>query len=227
MDFIKQSVLLFLLVFSGINSFAQPAIDSSYRTTYYEQKVSQFRLLPDTEGEIIFLGNSITDIGEWAELWQNKNVKNRGISSDNTFGVLARLDEVLSSKPKKIFLLIGINDIAKGTPDSLIIANHKKIYERIKAASPKTKIYVQSILPTNADFTEFKRHQDKDEHIRFINESLKKICSEAGLIYVDLYSGFINAEGKLDKRYTNDGLHLTGAGFLLWKNLLLEKGYMK
>ncbi|MDB5207654.1 MAG: sialate O-acetylesterase [Flavisolibacter sp.] len=227
MDFIKQSVLLFLLVFSGINSFAQPAIDTTYRTTYYEQKVSQFRLLPDTKGEIVFLGNSITDIGEWVEIWQNKNVKNRGISSDNTFGVLARLDEVLSSKPKKIFLLIGINDIAKGTPDSLIIANHKKIYERIKAASPKTKIFVQSILPTNADFTEFKRHQNKDEHIRFINESIKNICGKAGLIYVDLYSRLINEEGKLDKRYTNDGLHLTGAGYLLWKELLIEKGFMK
>mgnify|MGYP000061554644 CR=1 FL=1 len=63
--------------------------------------------------EIIFLGNSITDIGEWTEVWQDIHVKNRGISGDNTFGVLARLDEVVSSKPSKIFIMIGINDISK------------------------------------------------------------------------------------------------------------------
>ena len=92
---------------------AQSTYDSSYLTTYYGQKVSMFRLLPDTKGEIIFLGNSITDIGEWAEIWNNIHVKNRGISSDNTFGVLARLDEVLSSRPAKIFIMIGINDISR------------------------------------------------------------------------------------------------------------------
>ncbi|HEY0041529.1 MAG TPA: GDSL-type esterase/lipase family protein, partial [Flavisolibacter sp.] len=173
----RAFVLSFCLLCALVAS-SQQEVDTSYRTTYYEQKATLFRLLPDTKGEIIFLGNSITDIGEWTEIWQNLNVKNRGISGDNTFGVLARLDEVTSSKPAKIFIMIGINDIAKGTPDSAIIANHKKMYERIRSVSPKTKIYVQSILPTNADFTEFKRHQDKDEHIRYVNETLKKICTE-------------------------------------------------
>ena len=222
----RAFVLLFCLLCALVAS-SQQEVDTSYRTTYYEQKATLFRLLPDTKGEIIFLGNSITDIGEWTEIWQNLNVKNRGISGDNTFGVLARLDEVTSSKPAKTFIMIGINDIAKGTPDSAIIANHKKMYERIRSVSPKTKIYVQSILPTNADFTEFKRHQDKDEHIRYVNETLKKICTEQGLVYVDLYTKFLDADGKLDKRYTNDGLHINGAGYMLWKKILQEKGYMK
>lgn len=206
---------------------AQKPIDTSYRTTYYEQKVTMFRLLPDTKGEIVFLGNSITDIGEWAEIWQNPKVKNRGISSDNTFGVLARLDEVTSSKPSKVFIMIGINDIAVGTPDSIIIANHRKIYDRIKVASPKTRIYVQSLLPTNADFTEFKRHQNKDEHIRAVNTALQQICAEKGIPFVDLYSRFLDSEGKMSKQYTNDGLHINGYGYMLWKQILIEKGYMK
>lgn len=216
----------FVLLLFSINLFAQP-YDTTYRTTYYEQKVTLFRLLPDTKGEIIFLGNSITDIGEWAEIWQNPTVKNRGISGDNTFGVLARLDEVVSSRPAKVFLMIGINDISKGIPDSVIIANHKKMYERIKAASPTTKVYVQSILPTNNSFTEFQRHQNKDDHIRTVNAALKKICSELRLTYVDLYTRFLDESGKLDKQYTNDGLHINGYGYLLWKKILEEKGYMK
>jgi len=202
-------------------------VESRYRTTYYDQKATLFRLLPDTKGEIIFLGNSITDIGEWAEIWQNKNVKNRGISGDNTFGVLARLDEVTSSQPDKIFIMIGINDLAQGTPDSVIITNYEAILAYIQSASPLTKIYVQSILPTNADFTEFSRHQNKDTHIQYINTSLQKICAGKGLVYIDLYSRFVDSEGKLNKKYTNDGLHINGHGYMLWKQVIEEKGYLK
>lgn len=223
----KSIVLLFTFVFSATSSFSQTAYDTNYKTSYYDQKLTLFRLLPDTKGEIIFLGNSITDIGEWSEIWNNSKVKNRGISSDNTFGVLARLDEITSSKPKKIFVMIGINDIAKGIPDSIIIANHQNIYNQIRIASPATKIYVQSILPTNADFTEFVRHQNKDANIRNINAALQKMCAAKGMTYVDLYSRFLNASGKLDSKFTNDGLHLNGQGFMQWKAVLIEKGYMK
>jgi lysophospholipase L1-like esterase len=210
-----------------LNIVDAQVIDTSYKTTYYEQKVTLFRLLPNTKGEIVFLGNSITDIGEWAEIWQNKKVRNRGVSGDNTFGVLARLDEITSAKPAKVFIMIGINDIAKETPDSVIIANYKKIISRIKSESPKTKIIVQSILPTNNDFTEFKRHQNKTEHIIFINTTLENYCKEIGLIYVDLYTAFLDTNKKLDKKYTNDGLHINGYGYMKWKEILVEMELMK
>lgn len=213
--------MLLVLALSGKTQF-----DSSYRTSYYDQKLTMFRLLPDTKNEIIFLGNSITDIGEWTEIWQDLHVKNRGISSDNTFGVLARLDEIVSSRPAKIFLMIGINDISKSTPDSIIIRNHKRIYDYIKTHSPSTKLYVQSILPTNNDFKEFVRHQNKDDHIRNINRALQQICKERNIIYIDLYSRFLDANGKLSAAYTNDGLHINGYGYMLWKKILQEKKYL-
>jgi lysophospholipase L1-like esterase len=219
----KYFFILFNLIASEF-VFAQATIDTTYKTTYYEQKVTLFRLLPNTKGEIIFLGNSITDIGEWAEIWQNKKVHNRGISGDNTFGVLARLDEVTASKPAKIFIMIGINDIAKETPDSIIIVNYKKIISRIKIESPATKIIVQSILPTNNDFTEFKRHQNKMEHVLFVNASLENYCKEMGLVYVDLYTAFLDENKKLDKKYTNDGLHINGYGYMKWKEILVGMG---
>ena len=184
----KKSINILVSIFYSVSVFAQTALDTTYKTTYYVQKVTLFRLLPNTKGEIIFLGNSITDIGEWSELWQNNRVKNRGISGDNTFGVLARLDEVTASKPAKIFIMIGINDIAKETPNSIIIANYKKIISRIKIESPTTKIIVQSILPTNNYFSEFKRHQNKMEHVLFVNAILENYCEEIGLVYVDLYN---------------------------------------
>jgi lysophospholipase L1-like esterase len=31
--------------------------------------------------------------------------------------------------------------------------------------------------------------------------------------------------GALNKLYTNDGLHLTGEGYMVWKNELINKRY--
>ena len=99
----------------------QPTNTDSQYTTYYRQRVSLFRILPQTKGDIIFLGNSITDGGEWTEMFNDLKVKNRGISGDISAGVLNRLDEVYQRFPDKVFLLIGINDLARNiSPDSIV-----------------------------------------------------------------------------------------------------------
>jgi len=202
------------------------ALDSSYQTTYYNQKLTLFRLLPDTKGEIVFLGNSITDIGEWAEIWQNQKVKNRGISGDITFGVLARLDEVLSSKPKKLFVMIGVNDIARNIPGAVILSNYRRLIDRVQIESPRTQLIMQSVLPTNDEFKPFKNHYGKDDRIRAVNAGMQALCADLGVAFVDLYARFLDASGKLDKQYTNDGLHLNGAGYMLWKKILIEQKWM-
>jgi lysophospholipase L1-like esterase len=210
-----------LLCWSG-TVFAQ--YDSSYGSTYYRQKVTQFRSIPDMDtGEIIFLGDSITDIAEWSELFKNPAIKNRGISGDKTAGILNRLQEVTDRKPARIFIMIGINDIAEEVPDSLILANYTQIIQRIQSASPITKLYVQSILPTNDTFTEFARHQHKDAHIQAINQQLKILAAQRACTYVDLYTFMCDRDGKLSSAYTNDGLHLTGAGYQVWKGVLQRK----
>lgn len=215
-----------LLTFITVYSFSQSKYDSNYVTTYYQQKVSLFKLLPTSKKDIVFLGNSITDIGEWCEIWQNQHVKNRGISSDITFGVLARLDDIVKGKPAKLFIMIGINDIARNIPDSVILSNYKKMIATVKTQSPNTQLYMQSILPTNNEFTQFKNHQNKTEHILYINQQLEKICSEQQITFVNLYPHFTDENGKLSKVFTNDGLHLTGAGYMQWKKILQEHKFM-
>ncbi len=211
---------ILMLVF--VSSKAQQRIDSSYMSSYYVHKLTQFRMMPNTLSEIIFLGDSITDIADWAELFGNKNIKNRGISTDNTFGVLARLDEVVESKPAKIFLMIGINDMAKRTPDNIIVQNIQRIVQYVQSYSPKTMIIIQSILPTNNEFPEFAGYQNKDEHIKWVNQQMATYCNAKKIPFVNLYPLFLDANNKLNKQYTSDGLHLNGQGYLLWKQVLLK-----
>jgi predicted alpha-1,2-mannosidase len=183
---------------------------------HYYQRKEHFESLPDTEGEIIFLGNSITAGGEWSELLQNPKAKNRGIGGDDTDGVLERLKEVTSSQPAKVFVLIGTNDLAYGKSVDHISENHKKIVSRIRSESPETRIYMQSVLPVD-DAVHYTR---PNASMSEINKRLKQYCAESGVTYIDIVPVFADENGKLNKKYSNDGLHLNAEGYLQWVNAI-------
>ena len=154
-------------------------------------------------------------------------MRNRGISGDITFGILERLNEVTEGKPAKVFILIGINDISRNIPDSFIMRNYQMMIRRIKSESPNTKIYFQTLMPVNNEFTQFKNHYNKDEHILFVNEELRKLAEKEKITLIDLYSHFLNADKKLDNSYTQDGLHLNAAGYKVWKEVLAKGKYLE
>ncbi len=198
----------------------QPQWDSTYRPGNYASRVANFRSYPNSEKDIIFLGNSITHYAEWNELFPDKPVRNRGISGDITFGILERLDEVTQGKPAKVFILIGINDIARNIPDSIILGNYTKIIQQIKTESPYTKVYFNSLLPVNGSFGD-RGHFGKDDHIAFVNNGLKKLCIEEKITLIDIHPHFLDEEKKLDKKFTYDGLHLNAEGYRQWAAILM------
>lgn len=182
----------------------------------HQQKLSMFRAAPVNKGAIIFLGNSITEGGNWDELFPGKNILNRGIGGDITEGVLKRLDEVTRHQPSKLFICIGTNDIARGVAHATTMQNYRAILQQVQTNSPETKIYVQSILPVGKDVI----LGHNNEKIIPINNELKELCRSMQLTYIDLYPQFTDEAGYLKAAYTNDKLHLLGSGYLAWKELI-------
>lgn len=189
-------------------------------STFYVQRASLFSKLTITPKDIVFIGNSITNGAEWNELFPRKRVKNRGISGDTSEGVYDRLDPVVKGKPAKIFILIGINDISRDVKVEDIVLNMKRIVKEIQKKSPKTKIYIQSILPVSPDFGIFKGHE-KPQLIKEINQQYQNIAKEYNVNYINLYPHFLE-EGtdRMNEKYTNEGLHLLGEGYLLWSKII-------
>lgn len=227
---IKRNLFSFMLIFCIASASLQgqtASWDSTHRPGNFKIKWEQFKSYPDAKTDIIFFGNSITAGTDWNELLGMSNCRNRGISGDITFGLLERLDEVTEGKPAKIFILIGINDISRNIPDEVILENYRKMVHRIRAASPATKIYFQMLMPVNDEFTPFKNHYNKDEHIQAVNEGLKKLGVSEKITIIDLHAPFLDEYKKLDKRYTMDGLHLNAAGYKIWADLLKKGGYLK
>ena len=191
-----------------------------YGPDYYRAQYEKFKKEPVVKGKVIFLGNSITEDGNWKKLLKDSTVINRGISGDITFGILNRIDEVAKRQPSKLFLLIGINDIAKNIPDEIIMENIFSIVSKMRSVSPKTKIFVQSILPTNNSFPDSPDHKNKDDHVATVNAQLQKYGDRLQYTYVDLYAKFSDSESRLDAKYTTDGLHLNAIGYAHWVDIL-------
>lgn len=185
---------------------------------YWDQRSSLFELLPIYENDIVFLGNSITDGGEFGELFEMGNIKNRGIRSDVIPGVEKRLEQVTGGKPKKIFLLIGINDVSHGLSVDKLAERYERLVKKIRTQSPKTLLYVQSVMPVNNGFNRYKGLAGKEKTIVKFNERIKSIAERNGAKYVDLWPILSDGKGNLKREYTNDGLHLNGKGYKAWTN---------
>ena len=197
------------LIFLALSRFAVERVEQNH----YAQRADFFRRYPVNEGDIVFLGDSITDGGCWEELFPGVPLKNRGINADDTLGVIKRLDDILRAKPLAIFLLIGTNDLPWFTyrKDAEILKNYNQILVRCGEISPETKVFVQSILPRGKSFA---------QRIRRINTELEALAARHGCTFVNLYPNFVDENGALRAELTNDHLHLMAEGYTRWVEIL-------
>lgn len=223
----KNVVYIAALIFLPMKSWCQEKVDSSYANSYYKARLAYFQKLPDRKNEIVFLGNSITEAGEWQEVITGETVANRGISGDNSWGVLNRLDEVLASKPKKIFLTIGVNDLKRGTPEIYIARTIKRIIAEIRMRSPQTSVYVQSVLPVHEPMLAAIYDKIKNSRINNLNKLIAETATGKKVVFVNLHNDhFLDANGQLKKELSTDGLHLQPAAYIVWVQYLKQMKYL-
>ena len=203
-------------------------IDSSYANWYYQQRMEYFNQTPIPKNAIIFLGNSITERAEWQELLADSKspVINRGIGGDNSFGILARMDEIVNAKPKAIYLMDGINDQFRKLPQEVSINNYRRIIRKIKQQSPKTKIYIESALPINEEMTKEAYTKGRNVLVPELNKKIKALADEEGVTYIDICPLFQDDNGVLKPEFTMDGVHLKAAAYIDWVKFLKDKKYL-
>lgn len=212
---VRLSVLLNILVALAllVGWLAGPSffLDTFIKPTQ-DRRASQFDVLPINRGDIVFLGDSITEGGMWDELFPDLPVRNRGIGGDTTDGVMARLQQLMVARPAKVFLMIGTNDLAFSNygPEE-IAAKVNGIVDAIRHGSPQTDIYVQSVLPRGAAYR---------DRVEALNGAIaRKIDGKA--TWIDLYPLFLDSgDGSIRDDFSNDELHLLGEGYLRWREAI-------
>jgi lysophospholipase L1-like esterase len=158
--------------------------------------------------EIIFIGTSLTEGFALRSNFDNIHLKNMGFAGLETDEILENLKRIIVRKPPKIFLEAGINDVRNGKNMDKAYNNFVEMNTVAKAASPATKLYVQSVLPTlNSQF---------NQKIKAYNRRVADYCLINHVTYIDMYDHFL-VDNKLNALATTDGIHLTPYGYYLWK----------
>ncbi|MEO5360040.1 MAG: GDSL-type esterase/lipase family protein [Nitrospirota bacterium] len=170
--------------------------------------------------KIVFLGDSLTAYADWNELFPSDNIINRGISGNTTQDIYNRLGAVIKDAPKKIFIMVGINDIIRGKSVDDLILTYNKILKVLINRLPNADIYVISVLPVNfsGDLYNLYVNTTVIAANEKIKQSVKKHTKKDKVKFLDIYGTFTKSgTSGLIPMYTYDGIHLTHQGYLNWK----------
>ncbi len=169
--------------------------------------------------------------GDSLSLWfppellpENSKWLNQEISGETSAGLLKRLNLLDQTQPKTIFVMIGINDLIRGTSDEAIVENQRQIVRYLRKVHPQTQIVIQSILPHGKEEVTWEGREKllaiPNHRIWMLNQQLQTMAKKEGVKYLDLYSLFANKQGNLRPELTTDGLHLNFQGYLVWRSAL-------
>ena len=216
--------ILFCLIFSVTTLSIQAQNVTFHGSKHYNIRVNQFNqegALPNNA--IVMLGDSHSEYGkDWNRFFPNeKKIINRGIIGDDSRGILKRLNQILPYNPSKIFFECGTNDLSHGWTVERTFQGVINVIETIRKTCPRTKLYIQSLLPLNENVGIWKLLKGKEDMIIQLNEKLKRYCTANNLVFIDLYHPLLGINSKeMHPDYCRDGLHLTNKGYEVWANAI-------
>ncbi len=158
----------------------------------------------------VMVGDSLSMWFPKEKLPNGKLWLNQGISGDTSTGVLRRLVAFSDTKPEVIYVMAGINDLRRGASDAAILRNHRQIIRRLRRTHPQARIIVQSILPTRLPTI-------PNNRIKTLNNQIARIAQQEGANFLNIHVWFVDFAGNLREDLTTDGLHLSQAGYDVWR----------
>lgn len=189
----------------------------------YEKDNERLIQLPQSERNVVFLGNSITE--NWARMRPdffslNKYV-GRGISGQTSYQFLVRFrEDVINLSPKVVVINAATNDVAENTGpynEDYTFGNIVSMVELAKAN--KIKVILTTTLPAAA-FGWRPAIKDGPAKIQSLNARVKAYAKKNKIPYIDYYSKMVAKGDALDPAYTKDGVHPTVEGYLVMESLI-------
>lgn len=219
-----KNIVLIALIFLTSKIYSQEMKTDWANISKYAKENQSLRVSSKNENRVVFMGNSITE--GWKtndpEFFSKNKYINRGIGGQTTSQMVVRFrPDVIALKPKLVVILAGINDIAQNNgPIELqdIFGNIVSMVELAKANN--IRVILSSVLPAN-DFP-WKKGMEPAEKIIKLNAMLEKYCLDSNIAFVNYYPKMVDSQKGLDKKYTNDGVHPTLAGYRVMEPLVQE-----
>ncbi len=125
---------------------------------------------------------------------------------------------------RKIYIMMGINEVGGGTAESFAKA-YGEVIARIQELQPDAIIYIEGILKVT------KARSDKgdyinNEAIESRNEAISQLADGEKIFYLDVNQAVCDEDGGLVKDYTSDGVHLKAKYIALWEEYLKDNAVL-
>jgi len=175
-----------------------------------------------------------TPYGDFLQEWLGPSVEVRisGICGELTGEMMTRFRrDAIQHQPSHLVLLGGTNDLGWNAQPADIMRNLVKMYEQARAAQitpvpvtvPSVRVDVVGAGPDAAAWIE--QHLERR---LVLNELIAEYAKSKGLVWIDLFAATAeDGTRQLSAPYSNDGLHLTTAGYRLLAQLLYDQLFAK
>jgi lysophospholipase L1-like esterase len=197
---------------------APAAADSALDPTRFEAEIRAFEAadrvnLPPLGG-IVFIGSS--SIRNWTNVaadFPGAPVLNRGFGGSTLADVVYYAGRILLPyRPHLVVLYAGDNDLAMGRTPERVVADYEAFIARVRSALPAARVVFVSIKPSPSRRTFIPRTRETNQRIRAI------IARDSLQAYVDVFTPMLDsARQPRPELFMADSLHMTRAGYLLWR----------
>lgn len=175
-----------------------------------------------------------TPYGYYLQEWLgvSTEIQVRGVCGELTGEMAMRFQrDVLQQQPSHVVMLGGTNDLGWNAQPAEIIRNLVKMYESARAAQivpiPVTVPSIRVEAACGGPDTEAWIGQCLSRRAE-LNRLIQEYALSKGLPWIDLFVATIESTtGQLAAHYSNDGLHLTTAGYRLLAQLLYDQVFAK
>ena len=197
---------------------AAPALDP----TRFEAEIRAFeaadRASPPPLGGIVFIGSS--SIKYWSDVaadFPGLPVLNRGFGGSTIADVVYYVDRILIPyRPRLVVLYAGDNDLAEGRTPERVLSDYRAFVARLRSAWPEARVVYISIKPSPSRRAYIDRVRETNQRIR------AAIARDSLQAYVDIFTPMLDATGQpRPELFLADSLHMTRAGYLLWRASLV------
>lgn len=161
--------------------------------------------------DVAFFGNSITRGSDFQQYFPDKKIINIGYSGDNMTGMLRRVPMLKAANPSKVFIMAGTNDLIHINLDEYKV-RYSKLLQTIKDSLPDTKIYIESVLPSNNDMGRYAPNKKVQQANKIAEELARSFNGQ----FINLYDLYANDNNELPVEWTIDGVHLYPEHYDKW-----------
>lgn len=226
---IRRSRLLPPLMFLGmLLALATPAVSQTPAagSARFKEDIDAFRAWDARNSvpadAVLFVGSSTIRLWNSAEAFRSIPVINRGFGGSQISDVNHYIqDVVLKYRPAVIVFYAGDNDVNSGRTTEQVVADYREFVEKVHATRADTRIIFLAIKPSPARWEKWPLMREANARIRAYGESDSGNHSTGLLLYADVASPMLTADGRTQAHlYIEDGLHLSAAGYAMWNEVL-------